>query len=190
MRHLVLLSVLVAFSGCTEPQVPPLLSLDGPTEMALARVCVKDGVRSAVENCLDADGVRLENQDIREFAYVTNRLGNSLAVVSFQKSRPAIVDTARDVPGQTHIPVGRGPTQVAATRDGNFLIVYNELDGDLSVVSEELRAEVSRIALSGEKFGLDPAELSLDAVDCCRLLSGRPAPTTTDHALLGVAVPF
>lgn len=33
-------------------------------------------------------------------------------------------------------------------------------------------------------------ELSLDAVDFCRLLSGRPAPTTTDHALLGVAVPF
>ncbi len=169
MRTLLTIAALalVVFSGCSDPQVPPLLSLVGPTEMALARVCVQNNdVRSAVDNCLDEEGVRdVEKGTIREFAYVTNRLGNSLAVVSFQKSIPAIVDTARDVPGQTHIPVGRGPTQVEATRDGNFLFVYNEIDGDLSVVSEELRREVHRISLAtGDAFGLDPSELSLNAV--------------------------
>jgi hypothetical protein len=167
MRAMTAALLALSFTGCTDPIVPPLLSLDGPTEMALSRVCTQnDGVRSAVENCLNADGERdIDLGTITEFAYVTNRLGNSLAVVSFQKSIPVIVDTARDVPGQTHIPVGSGPTQVAATRDGNFLIVYNEVDGDLSVVSEELRREVHRISLAnGESFGLDPAELSLNAV--------------------------
>lgn len=165
--------------GCTDPLVPPLLSLDGPTEMALARVCIQNNdVRTAVENCLDADG----NPDpeagvITEYAYVTNRLGNSLALVSFQKTIPTIVDTARDVPGQTHIIVGRGPTLVSASSDGNFLFVYNEIDGDLSVVSEELRTEIDRIELgSGEAFGLDPSDLSLDAVSEMFVVPDRLAP--------------
>ena len=180
MKHLLLMAMVLALGGCTDPQVPPLLSLDGPTEMALARSCVKDGVRTVVEDCLDAEGNRLDKADIREFAYVTNRLGNSLAVVSFQKSLPAIVDTARDVPGQTHIPVGRGPTQVAATRDGNFLFVYNEIDGDLSVVSEDLREEVRRIPLAGPEYGLDPAELSLDAVSEMFIVRDRATPAPPD----------
>ncbi|MEN8704719.1 MAG: maleylpyruvate isomerase family mycothiol-dependent enzyme [Nocardioides marinisabuli] len=65
------------------------------------------------------------------------------------------------------------------------------------VVAEwaERHARPYRLHLTGPAGGDFSAgsggpELSLDAVDFCRLLSGRPAPCPTTHDLLDVAVPF
>ncbi|MBH25179.1 MAG: hypothetical protein CMH57_12145 [Myxococcales bacterium] len=139
-------------AACVDPQVPPPISLDGPTRMAVGRACLVDEEeprrRVAVERCEeggDLDGT------LQEYAYVTNKLGNSLAVASFNQSIPSLIDVNRAVPGVTHVPVGQYPTDVVVSADGNFIFTLNEVGQDISVVAHSQLREVARIPV-GQGF--------------------------------------
>ncbi len=145
-----MIAMTAAMGGCGTPAPPPNLSLDGPTRVTLGAVCLVGSAaprqRVSVERC-DAGEFDGEVTRIQENAYITNQLGNSVAVVEFSGSLPSLVDTRLDVPGVTHIPVGGGPSEIAVSSDGNFVFTYNQFDRDISVISADLRVEVARVPL-------------------------------------------
>lgn len=140
-------------AACSTPEAPPLLSLNGPTQAAYGRTCVQaDGARTDAQDC---DG------QVVERAYITNRLGNSVAVVDLSERLPEILDTRADIPGVSHILVGEAPTFVATSADGNFVFVYNEVDRDISVLAVESQEELLRVPVRAHvaaMFRAAPAE--------------------------------
>lgn len=189
------LTLVTVAAGCSDPEPPPTLSLNGPTKVAYGRVClldpelaenVPDGVppqsiqRVAAERCEEGGeffGEAASRRRIVENAYVTNQLGDSVAVVSFERDVPALIDTRLDVPGNTHIPVGQRPTEIAVSQDGNFLFVYNQASQDLSVVAVELQREIARVPVGVSVSGLFTGVDTQDAErrEALYLLSPDPA---------------
>ncbi len=146
MRHHTLLLLLGLLTigltaACSDPEVPPPLSLDAPTDITVGRTCLGEGdvgqrLRQSPEDCTG---------ELAQFGYVANRLSNSLAVVNLNERIPELIDSRKGIPGVSHIPVGQGPTLVRSSADGNLLFVFNELDQDISVVSADQRIEIDKI---------------------------------------------
>lgn len=141
-----LCAAVLALAACSDPEAPALSSLRAPMRVTTIHACStlsgESPHRVAVEDS------RCSSRDaIVNVSYVTNKLSESVAVIDLDGDIPEVVDVRADIPGVTHIQVGRGPTEIVSTHDGNFLFVYNEIDRDISVVFAASRAEVARIPL-------------------------------------------
>lgn len=159
----------LALAACSTPEAPPLLSLDGPSFAADGHTCLVG----------DAPRQRLAPDDcegtLAELTYITNRLGDSVAVISMSQRLPEVLDTRANIPGVSHILVGRGPTHIVASYDGNFLFVFNEIDGDISLVSADSRRELQRVPVGEQVSALwrTRAEDGAEAVWALLPASGR-----------------
>lgn len=76
------------------------------------------------------------------------------------------------------------------TADHDGLLVANVVDEWSARHARPYRLELEGPAGGTFSSGSDGPELRLDAVDFCRLVSGRAADTPVHHELLSVAVPF
>ncbi len=158
-------AALLLLAGCTDPEPPPTQSLLGPSRIAFGKVClVGDAAprrRLPAEACDDAEGAG-QTRVLIERGYVTNQLGDTVATINFNLEIPKLIDTRPDIPGVTHIPVGRRPSELVVSLDGNFVFTFNQVDQDISVIAEDLQREVARIPVGAPVAGLFAARNSRD----------------------------
>jgi hypothetical protein len=82
------------------------------------------------------------------------------------------------------------PTELTPDHDGRIVadVVDEWADRHRQPYRLELTGPAGGSFVSAEAADVPP--LVMDAVDFCRVLSGREADTPVDHALLGTLVPF
>jgi hypothetical protein len=167
-----------ALVACTATEPPPTLSLDGPTKIALGQTClVGDAAprqRLAPEACEEEGEGPLRT--LVERGYLSNQLGDSVAIINMSLDIPELIDTRVDIPGVTHIPVGGRPSDLAVSADGNFVFAFNQVDRDISVISADLRREIERIPVGESIAGFFATKKSSDAeVDALWIVTSESA---------------
>ncbi len=146
-------------TACSDTEVPAPVSLSGPTMLTVARTCLVGSepgsrLRVAPSRCEEGGDLADQPAALLEFGYVPNAFGDSLAVVDFNVSPPALLDVDAATPSVTHIPVGDQPREAAASADGNVIVVYNAGSQDISLVWAESRAELLRVPLGEPALAL------------------------------------
>ena len=83
----------------------------------------------------------------REYAYVTNGKSNTVSVIDLRTFELAKT-----------IPVGAGPTGVAANRKKNEIYVVNAGSNNVSVIDAEKNAVVATIGVHGKPYFIDVSQ--------------------------------
>ncbi|MCA9565850.1 MAG: hypothetical protein KC561_20275, partial [Myxococcales bacterium] len=142
---LLILSSLALVACGEDPPAAPR-SLSSPAGVSIAQYCVGDlngqRVRVAAERC--EDGGDIQNGTRVSLGVITNRLRESLMLVSLSEDSLGLVDTNRGEPGLTGVPVCEGPQDVAVIPQGVLAVVRCDIASTLSVVLLPSRKEIAR----------------------------------------------
>lgn len=142
----------VTLFACGEIQLTPPQSLRSPTNIIVARgdICVTSR---------DVGGVTTHALDPCEdgaVGLVVNEQSDRVGLVNVTNGFPLLVDLDPDIPGVTHLNVGRLPVDIAASPDGTAAYTLNQLDRDISVI--DLRTP----SVLDERIHVDDTPIALD----------------------------